>query len=807
MNNQELQIAQSMNKKFALVVANLPRTEFYVMPNCHSAITTAVSELVKTIKHISEAEVPVIVEDFDNVNAKNAIFFTTIDEYPILKEWFPYEAEFVSGCDGFAVRTKDNNMYIFGSCPSGVFYGAMDMIERSAKVVWSRGKQGEEECVIKQSNIYATCNYYDKSYFEVRGWHACGEGEHGPKLSPSTMKMFGKNKINGKNELYEEEYINYGVSPAGILPYNGLLNFDDLMDSHPEYFMPDFDGKPKKNRHGDSFLNYYRDDVAELCANRFIEMLDNHPDFRNRRLKIKAPDDSHFYMVDEDGSLLHEKPFTCDDGTVVYPEEPEYQSTVYYNFVNRMVKKITSVYPNVTFFKSAYQYCELCPKIDLDPRVIVAICPLIMDMHIPLSSPNCPKGSLEVVDNIKKWVEKCDSVWIYEYWQCFKGDIYSRPNVYVVQENLKMYYKLGVKGIDPEGMIDSANACGASAHYDMNEMYYWITNKLMWNFELSISSLERQFCEIVYGKAASDMLRYYNLLEKGWNEQQGYVFWATGGDLYIKEFIINAGIAEQVKETLEKALSRDLTDIQKRKISAIKEIVFAEIDRYSKLVNEDAVFNYTSVGAEKLLSNEMLDYFNNEDSPWNKAGEIKIFKDYNTYEDYNPEAKLTVKLLYDENYLYFGFTVFDDMLANENISTMLTGTSIINRTDGTPVKSYTETYVGASVFNMTKYYGYVSGFRPKAQFYVNEGEPVNLPMTDNFKEAFYVHVGEDPKDRYYFHVQAIAFNDIGCSLETAMPFGSLVYYTNRYGRAGWKGSGLWAKHSFSSFKLNNKVCN
>ncbi len=804
MNNQELEIAQSMNKKFALVVGNQPRTEFYVMPNCHSAVITAAKELVQTIKHISDVEIPLFVKDFGEVNTKNAIFFATLSEYSILTEWFPDETEFVADCDGFALRIKDNNLYIFGSRPAGVFFGAMDMIERSAKVVWSRGKHGEEECVIKQSNIYAICNYYDKSYFDVRAWHACGMGEHGEKLSPSTMKMFGKNKVNGKNELYEEEYINYGISPAGILPYNGLLYFDDLIDEHPEYFMLDFDGKPKKNRHNDSFLNYYREDVAELCANRFIEMLNNYPEFRDRRLKIKAPDDSHFYMVDEDGALLHEKPFTCDDGTVVYPEEAEYQSTVYYNFVNRIVKKVTAVYPNVTFFKSAYQYCELCPKIDLDPRVIVAICPLTMDMHTPLSSPNCPKGSLEVLENIKKWVKKCNSVWIYEYWQCFKGNIYSRPNVYVVQENLKTYYQLGVKGIDPEGLVDCANACGESLHYDMNEMYYWITNKLMWNFELLIPGLERQFCEIVYGKAANDMFRYYELIEKGWNEKEGYVFWATGGDLYIKEFIIKAGIADDVKDALEKALSRDLTDVQKRKISAIKKVVFAEIDKYSKIVNEDAVFNYTDVGIENLLSQEMLAYFNNEKSPWNSAGEIKVFKDYNTFEDYSSESNLAVKLLYDKDYLYFGFTVYDDMLVKGEYDTTFKHCPLLKRADGTVVKSYSETYVGASMFNMSRYYGYISGLRPDAQFYVNEGEPVLQPMTKGFREAFYVHVGENPKDRYYFHVQAIAFNDIGCSLETAMPFGSLVYYTNRYGRTGWKGNGLWAKHSFSEFKLKNK---
>lgn len=802
--NTTYQEAYSMLKKYWLVLNGKPKTAIYVMPNAHPTVLSAAKEFVATIKHKTDVELEIIQQDFDTVTAKYGVYFSTTTEYPILKEWFKYEGEFVADHDGFAVRTKNNNVYLFGGNPAGVFFGSCDMLERTTEVVWSRGKYGEEEILKKEKSIAAFCNYYDKASFEKRAWHACGMGIHGQKLDPPTMKMFGKNKINGKQELIEPEYFNWGIGPSGVLPYNGLLYFDDLMDSRPELFMQGFDGKPKPNIDHDSFLNYYRKDVAEMCAQKYLDLLEKYPEYVNYSLKIKAPDDAHFYMVDENGVKLHEQPFTSDDGITIYPNEPEYQSTVYWNFVNRVVKKIASVYPNLVIGKVAYQYCELCPKIELDEHIVVSIAPLTLDCHYSFTSPKCSEHSKQVLENIRKWCKKCKKVAIYEYWQCFKGDIYSRPNVKVIKENLKVYYDLGVWGVCPEGLVDSANALGVSKHYDMNELYYWLTNKLMWNHNYDINVGTEAFCEIVYGEAKDYMCEYYQLIQKGWDTMDGYVIYSTGGDVYTKQFIINAGIADNVKNALTNALNKNLNDVQRRKITAIRDIVFAEIDKYSKYVNEDAIFNKTDVGIDKLLSQSELDYKQNLDSAWNKAGEIKVFKNYDSYEDYDTKANFSVKLLYDDKYLYFGYTVYDDTLNGGEDKISLAGKPIYTRNDGKDVLSYAELYVGGNLYNMSTYYGYISGVRHQRnnEFYENSGVPELLPVSKDFKEAFFKHVGENENDRYYFHVQAVPLTDLGVSIDNALPYGSIVYYSDRYGRVGWKGNGLWAKQSFSPFKLN-----
>ena len=84
---------------------------------------------------------------------------------------------------------------------------------------------------------------------------------------------------------------------------------------------------------------------------------------------------------------------------------------------------------------------------------------------------------------------------------------------------------------------------------------------------------------------------------------------------------------------------------------------------------------------------------------------------------------------------------------------------------------------------------------------MNDGAPKKIPAPKDFKESFYFHYDQDPKKRYYVHVQAISFEDLDIDIANARPYGSFVYYTNRYGRVGWKGNGLWSKQNFEEFIL------
>ena len=163
-------------------------------------------------------------------------------------------------------------------------------------------------------------------------------------------------------------------------------------------------------------------------------------------------------------------------------------------------------------------------------------------------------------------------------------------------------------------------------------------------------------------------------------------------------------------------------------------------------------------------------------------------------------------MLYDDKNIYIGYTVFDDMLVRKERTA--DGVERFYRSDGSELISYTETYIGGNVFNQDTYYGYITGFmgerNPLGQFYENKGAPKSKPIPQGAKDVKFVRLDDDPRKRYYFHVQVIPYEALGAAADNCNPYGSFVYYTNRFGRAGWMGYGLWSKQNFAPFTRREK---
>ena len=85
-------------------------------------ITGVRPEIIK-VKTIKEAKSAIIVALFSDEN---------------LKEDFKEDYEYIKGTDGFAIREKDGNLYVLGDCNRGASYGAHDLMERNADVIWAR---------------------------------------------------------------------------------------------------------------------------------------------------------------------------------------------------------------------------------------------------------------------------------------------------------------------------------------------------------------------------------------------------------------------------------------------------------------------------------------------------------------------------------------------------------------------------------------------------------------------------------------------------------------------------------------------
>ena len=163
-------------------------------------------------------------------------------------------------------------------------------------------------------------------------------------------------------------------------------------------------------------------------------------------------------------------------------------------------------------------YSEVAPAIQVDDRVFIKVAPLSANMHVSHNDP-VKKDNWRVRDNLKEWVKHSNSVCVNAYWNCFKGNYYSRPIVKVAQEDLKFWREIGVVGFTPEGKVDCSRLpeyndkqAFARKFNDFNEMYTWCLHKLMWNPDVDLEELKQRYCKIVYKEVADEMLEYYNLI-------------------------------------------------------------------------------------------------------------------------------------------------------------------------------------------------------------------------------------------------------------------------------------------------------
>jgi hypothetical protein len=382
-------------------------------------IEQAAIEFVKTIQLISGAEITTVYEESKETSGKRIIYLSTFAENPNLQKWFPQDYQYLLDSDGFAVRQKEEKIYIFSHEPEGVYYGAHSFLEENAEIIWTRGKRGEEQLYREQKSIkIKKCDYREKSPFKMRGWHACGKGEQGLFLDTATMKMLGKNKNNCRFYAYDWEYLKYGIKPYGIF-LQGANYIDELIDTHPEYFMTTAEGKPLKSKETGfaSHVNYYNRGAADAMAEKIIATIEKNPEYEKEIVHLLIPDDPYFCMI-ENGVCLSDQPFTTDDGNTVYPSDKNYKSTVFFNYVNRVAAHVVKKYPDCRIMPLAYMYGEAAPSTKISDYVTVGIAPILTNDKEPYIGDKSGAND-SIAENIQKWSKMCDNLSVYNYWLSF----------------------------------------------------------------------------------------------------------------------------------------------------------------------------------------------------------------------------------------------------------------------------------------------------------------------------------------------------------------------------------------------------
>ncbi len=522
----------------------------------------AAEELRYHIEKVSGASLEVVTEAPADVLS---MVIGTPDSHPELAELFPEDIAWITtleeddgrqwGDDGFAIRQMDGTLYIFGATPRGALNGVYDFIEENMGVLWLRANEEKGMIYDEQPTVTITSvNYREKSPFQVRGWHLCGEGANGEGHSdPATEIMMSRNKLNRKfaevgcNEQCWPFYESIGV-PAFNIGHNlkyWVKNSPTFDPECTEYWNVDNFGKPISEYSEFSQVNWWSDLTADTIAASIIDYLGK---YNTKSISVGVEDNDTI-----SNPPMSEERYEYAPGQFVERNDSAYLSTVFFSFLNRIARQVGEVYPDVTINTFAYWLTENPPLCEIEDNIAIVIAPILEDMSSPITDPD-NRNNVGIHLLMEKWKDTPHDVTIYNYYGSSAAlKLFERPIWDRIQADFRYYAEIGFDGTMPEGLTD---ARGSTATWDMNTLTFWIYSKLAWNPEEDVDALIKTFCDRYYGEASDEMQEYYALLEKGWAEGESETYlwnFKLTADYYYDTFIYCTDLEDDMAEVLNRA--------------------------------------------------------------------------------------------------------------------------------------------------------------------------------------------------------------------------------------------------------------
>ena len=195
-----------------------------------------------------------------------------------------------------------------------------------------------------------------------------------------------------------------------------------------------------------------------------------------------------------------------------------------FTFLNKLAKDNKKL----SFFTTAYITVKEIPRFDAEPNIGVFYSTIAIQKGIPIENSKYFK---KFENDIKRWRTYLNTIYIWDYTVNFDNyfDIY--PIIKVTQRNLKLYEKLGVKGVFLHG-----SAYNYSSFQDLKATLF---AKLLWNHDINVDKEIKDYFHNRFPKKLADVLTsYYILIDNSFITDK-------------TELGIYSGIHETVKKYLE----------------------------------------------------------------------------------------------------------------------------------------------------------------------------------------------------------------------------------------------------------------
>ncbi len=516
----------------------------------------AAAELVREVRTITGKTLPVVASPTKGAPFRVWIGRDAAERGRVLDADV---AKKLRGSDGYAIRRRGKDIYVFGLMPRGTIFGTMKLLELVSDFCWWRPD--------RDSGLGFTPR-------SVLDFASVGDCEDRPVFSHRTYFVGSCPCLYA----FDDWALHHGITR------------EQLVGRHFTVWNYHAKRRGFVTTVGASFLklalegNEDRSDWWPMINNRRdVGAIDGQPCYSNpevvkatianvNRILDDAPEEwDSFSFRYSDSWLCCECPRCCEPiplpaggqlecHSMLADKDPVFRSTRTYMVANEIAKAVTARFPGKPVTMLAYIYTAAPPAVKLHPaiRVLYATYGGIVNMRFPSKELTDPTYGWNWADRTAVWcAREPKAMGLYEYYFSSAPGLYAE----VAAENLRQmadagaYYRVHTESsLDGDSSGDSLGSKGFL--WDVNAIEQVLLAQLFWNPYRDVADLRSRLLDRVYGpEAAGEMKELYRLFAKCWFDKSiktAVNCHTPPADVYY-EFIVKPGIEKQVRACLESA--------------------------------------------------------------------------------------------------------------------------------------------------------------------------------------------------------------------------------------------------------------
>ncbi len=373
------------------------------------------------------------------------------------------------GPEDLRIVIRDENIVIAGGRPRGTLYGVYTFLEDYLGVRFLTAEHTYVPPVGEWRVVGPVDSFYHPP-LEMR-WAYYGEVNRNPALAARLRvnTVAGDPKLGGKSR---QRLISHSLCRQ--------IPSSKYGKEHPEYYCLR-NGKRLAQVRNDAYDNepcLTNPDVLKIVTEAVLAEIEAHPQAGN--VSVSQNDNSRYCQ--------------CSDCAAIDQREGTPMGSLL-TFVNAVADAVAEKHPDVMVGTLSYWYSRKPPRtIRPRPNVQIQLCSIECCLIHPINDPNCPKN-VAFCDDMRKWGEICDHIFIWNYNTNFHNYLLPCPNLRVIEPNVRYFVANGAKGAF---MQAAGNANGA----ELSDLRAYIISNLLWDPSRSGGQLMDEFLDLHYGPAA-----------------------------------------------------------------------------------------------------------------------------------------------------------------------------------------------------------------------------------------------------------------------------------------------------------------